>query len=58
MFHFMYSSLIYSVATVLHWHMYLYVHFADKENDSGSDDSDGGIGEVRFVPEDKTTCMF
>jgi len=28
----------------------------DEANDGGSDDSDDKVGEVRFVPEDKSAC--
>lgn len=30
----------------------------DDENDGASDDSDGKVGEVRFVPEDKSACKI
>lgn len=30
--------------------------FLDDANDGGSDDSDDKVGEVRFVPEDKSAC--
>lgn len=30
----------------------------DNDNDAGSDDSDDKLGEVRFVPEDKSACKI
>lgn len=32
--------------------------FLDGENDSDSDNSDGKVGEVRFVFEDKLVCKM
>ena len=30
----------------------------DDENEGASDDSDDKVGEVRFVPEDKSACKI
>ena len=30
----------------------------DNENDGASDDSNDKVGEVRFVPEDKSACKI
>jgi len=30
----------------------------DDDNDGASDDSDDKVGEVRFVPEDKSACKI
>lgn len=32
--------------------------FLDDENEGASDDSDDKVGEVRFVPEDKSACKM
>ena len=35
-----------------------YENLLDDENEGASDDSDDKVGEVRFVPEDKSACKI